>query len=146
MEKHLNILNKFGDIPVLEKFIEQIAGEWQLSAETCNELMLAAEEIVSNIINYGFPDIEEERAIQITFTNDMSIIRMVFMDDGLFFNPIARANPDSIDKPLEEREAGGLGIFFVKEMMDHVEYHHDGFFNILTVEKKLSSDQQANTN
>ncbi|HPE33788.1 MAG TPA: ATP-binding protein [Bacteroidales bacterium] len=137
-KKLLTILNKFEQIPDVEEFVLQTASNWNIDPETINELVLSTEEIVSNIINYGFNDVSEDREINILMMKNETKISIIIKDDGMAFNPLGKENPDSIEKPVEEREAGGLGIYFVKELMDHVDYHHEGKFNLLTIEKFIT--------
>lgn len=137
-KKQLTILNKFEQIPGVEEFVGQTASNWNIDPETINELVLSTEEIVSNIINYGFNDVSEDREINILMMKNETKISIIIKDDGMAFNPLGKETPDSIEKPVEEREAGGLGIYFVKELMDHVDYHHEGKFNLMTIEKFIT--------
>ena len=51
------------------------------------------------------------------------------------FNPLeGEANIDKA-APLEQRSIGGLGISFMKELMDKMEYCREGEANILTLKK-----------
>ena len=72
--------------------------------------------------------------ISLVKKEDSVILKLT--DSGFKFNPLLRKDPD-INKGLEERTAGGLGIFLVKKTMDGVEYKRDGQQNILKVVKKL---------
>jgi len=42
-----------------------------------------------------------------------------------------------IDKPVEDRKIGGLGIHFVRSLMDSVEYRREENKNILTLHKNI---------
>jgi len=44
---------------------------------------------------------------------------------------------EDTDKPAEERNIGGLGIHFIKTLMDQVEYRREANMNILTLKKKI---------
>jgi anti-sigma regulatory factor (Ser/Thr protein kinase) len=44
---------------------------------------------------------------------------------------------DVFDKPLEERQIGGLGIHFVREMMNSVDYQRTDHKNIVTLTKNF---------
>jgi len=136
-EKQLIISNKIEEIARVETFVEHTASQWKIDPETLNALMVASEEIVSNIINYGYGDQADEQSIHITMTRDKQRIIITFKDTGAAFNPLERESPDSIAKPLEERESGGLGIYFVKQLMDKVSYQREGRFNMLTIEKNI---------
>ena len=76
----------------------------------------------------------------IYISNKNKALKIIIEDDARAFNPLEHKDPDDFDKPLEEREVGGLGIFFVKKMMDRVEYRHESNHNILIIEKVITSE------
>ncbi|WDP87732.1 MAG: ATP-binding protein [Desulfobacter sp.] len=51
-------------------------------------------------------------------------------DNGKKFNPLEMADPD-VDAPLDERDPGGLGIFFVKQLSADVIYLREDNNNVL---------------
>ena len=59
-----------------------------------------------------------------------------FLDGGVPFDPLAKADPDITPEAIMERE-GGLGIFMVKKMMDDVSYVYENGKNTLTILKRL---------
>ena len=59
-----------------------------------------------------------------------------FIDKGVPYDPLAKADPD-VNLSLEEREAGGLGIFMVKKTMDEISYEYRDGQNILKIKKKF---------
>ena len=61
-------------------------------------------------------------------------ITLYFEDDGMPYNPLERPDPD-VEKLLEQRKEGGLGIYLVKKRMDRVEYEYINERNKLTVYK-----------
>ena len=63
-------------------------------------------------------------------------VQITFRDKGIFYNPLAREDPD-ITLKAEERQIGGLGIFMVKKSMDKVLYERDGDENVLMLIKKV---------
>lgn len=66
------------------------------------------------------------------------MIVLVFIDQGIPYNPLENKDPD-ITLNLEEREIGGLGIYMVKKIMDEVSYEYMDGQNILRMRKSLSS-------
>ena len=96
-----------------------------------SSIRLVTEELVVNIADYagsGYLDVETEL--------DEEKITLRFRDGGVPFNPLDMEPPDT-SLSLDEREIGGLGIFFVINHMDKVEYEYKNGENILTVSKKL---------
>jgi serine/threonine-protein kinase RsbW len=56
------------------------------------------------------------------------------LDRGVSFDPINQAQPD-VTLPLEQRRAGGLGIFMVRRMMDSLSYERRQDVNCFTMVK-----------
>ena len=52
-------------------------------------------------------------------------------DTGVPFDILAVPDPD-IQSGISERKIGGLGILFIKKMIDEVKYRREGKCNILT--------------
>jgi len=53
-------------------------------------------------------------------------------DQGAPFNILEVPDPD-VTGDISDREIGGLGVFFVKEMVDEARYRRKGNRNILTL-------------
>jgi len=99
------------------------------------EILIAVEEVFVNIASYAYKPTEEGDVRLSVSVNGKAVIR--FEDSGLPFNPLERDDPDT-DIPLMERKIGGLGVHFVKNMMDEVEYGYANDRNILTISKGVS--------
>lgn len=96
---------------------------------------LAIEELVTNIIKYGYDDQKEhEIVVQLTHQPGQLVIRI--SDDGHRFNPFDCPPPDT-SLPAAEREVGGLGIHFVRSLLDSCHHQWRDGRNIVTVTKKL---------
>ncbi|MBR0444081.1 MAG: ATP-binding protein [Clostridia bacterium] len=100
---------------------------------TTIQISVAAEEIFANIARYAYPESGGTAVIRIEADEHETVIR--FTDAGIPFNPLEKPDPD-ISLPVEQREAGGLGIYMVKKTMDEVTYQRDGLNNILTIVKR----------
>jgi len=85
-----------------------------------NRLTLVLEELLTNVISYGYDD-DEEHQIHVHLKMEDSILTSTFDDDGRPFDPHAAQKP-VMDGPLEDRSVGGLGIHLILTIMDSVEY------------------------
>jgi len=64
---------------------------------------------------------------------------LIIKDDGIYFSPEQAQSPD-IEASWDERNVGGLGIFFVKELMDNVTYNRvNESVNEFILEKKVGN-------
>lgn len=122
---------KLENMDAVLDFINEHSGE--CSPKIRNQIMIAADEIFSNIARYAYnPDVGGA-AVRIAVEQDIII---EFEDSGIAYNPLLEDTSDT-SLSLEEREIGGLGIFMVKNIMDSVKYRRDGNKNILTIKKKI---------
>ena len=97
---------------------------------------LVCEEIVTNVVNYAYPD-DSDGPLTIVVDETDDAVELTFIDNGIPFNPLAKDPPDT-SLPPEKRPIGGLGIFLVKQMMDDVAYRYVDGRNVFTVKKKTN--------
>ena len=115
----------------ISRFVTDAAEKYGFEDQKIQELELATEEAVVNIINYAYP--EETGMVEICFARDDSDrIILEIMDTGIPFNPLQQSKPD-LSSGISERKVGGLGIFFIRSMMEDVKYRHEDGKNILTL-------------
>ena len=98
---------------------------------------LALDEIVSNIIRYGWKD-GGEHYLHVRLSHLANEIRVEVEDDAAAFNPLEVPAPD-LDRPLDERLVGGLGIYLVRQVMDGLSYQRLDGKNLVVMKKKTSS-------
>lgn len=135
-EKRIILNNEINELSRLNLFLEQTGEEWGLSPKLVMNINLVIEEAFSNETFYAYNDsCIHEIEIHLRKTDEMLVVRII--DDGIAFNPLELPVPDDIDKPLEERKIGGLGIHFIKSLVDNLHYERAGDRNILTLEKRL---------
>ncbi len=95
------------------------------------QLMIAADEIFSNIVRYSGAT---GWSLTVALTHHPDGVRLILTDDGKPFDPLAHRDPDTT-LCAEEREIGGLGILIVKKTMSPVTYKRRNGKNILTMGK-----------
>ncbi len=92
---------------------------------------LALEELGMNIMNHGHDKGLHEFDITLISEDDTLTIEIV--DDGRPFDPLHDAKQPDVGAAIEDRPIGGLGIYFVREMMDEMHYRHEDGKNHLTL-------------
>lgn len=125
------------DLKELSKLAEDLEafGENQeLNPGIVHCFNLCLDEILTNIISYGYDD-GPEHAAHLTMTLDDDVVTAEIRDEGRPFNPLEEAPIPDLEAKLEDRDIGGLGIHFCKELMDSLSYRRDGNWNILTLKK-----------
>ncbi len=114
----------------LQSFIAKSATT-HFSKERIQQILLASEEALVNIISYAYDkNAPGQVCVRCSMTeNNQFMIR--FEDQGIEFNMLCVEAPD-VAASLEERAIGGLGVFFIRQMVDNVIYQRKGGSNILT--------------
>ena len=131
----LNINNDFDDLPAAGAAATQFLESNNASSEVIFATTLAIEEIVTNTIKFGYDDdLKHEITIRLSLTE--STLRIEICDDGNEFDPFNQPEPD-IRLPCHERQIGGLGIHFVRNMLDTCAYIRRDGRNIVSLSKKL---------
>ena len=82
---------------------------------------LSLDELISNVISYGYRD-DDEHEMLVTLTERDGTLTVVLEDDGVAFDPFTDAPDADLESGLKERELRGLGVHFVRSFIDEVAY------------------------
>lgn len=124
----------YQNLAAISRFIVEQSEQAGFSPSDIYAIQTAVDEACSNIIDhaYGGEDLGE---IEINVRQIENGIQIILTDFGDPFEPEEVPEPD-ITSPLEIRKERGLGIFFMRSLMDHVQFEFsstDG--NTLTLVK-----------
>jgi serine/threonine-protein kinase RsbW len=111
---------------------EHCAGLPGITDEILYDLQLAVDEACTNIISHGYADLDPGSII-LDLESAPNQLTVTLTDFGHSFEPSSAPIPD-VDAPIEERELGGFGLFFIQESVDAMDYQvtEDGNKMILT--------------
>ena len=135
----MELKNALSELDRLCQKLEQFAESLPLPQKTLFEVSLALEELVTNIISYGYTD-DADHLIQIAISHEDGMLIISVEDDGIPFDPLRAKEPDW-QCPIEQRKIGKLGIYLTKRYMDEMVYERRGDKNILTIMKKVDIGQ-----
>ena len=128
------LLNNTDEMARLDRAVEEFGQEQQWSEQMCYHIKLALEEVVMNVISYAYED-DETHEFEVRVKSDSDGVVIDVIDDGQAFDPLEEAAQPDVEATLEARNIGGLGVFFVKTLMDDVEYRRENDRNHLTLKK-----------
>ena len=128
--------NHLSEVTKLYEKLEAFGQAQHISESVLASMNLALEEILANIISFGYTDTEEHEISLRLILEEENLIAEI-EDDAAPFNPLDAPHPD-ITLPIEERPIGGLGIHLTKKMMDEITYAQQDGKNILRLRKRLS--------
>jgi len=109
-------------------------------------LVLACEELLSNIIRYNSGLTEDGTPVTIRIRSllqqgeGVPVFQLQISDNGPPFDPRFETLDTSVaEVPIEQRKVGGLGLFLIKTSVDHVGYAYVDQRNLYTIDTRLSS-------
>jgi serine/threonine-protein kinase RsbW len=132
----LTIRNDVSEIRRLSRWAGMYCEANQLEASE-HRLSLVLEELVSNVVAYGYDD-DSGHEIRIELDVNENVLTAVFIDDGRPFDPFKAQKP-VMSGPIEERSVGGLGIHLVLTIMDNVGYERVDGHNRTTMSMKTTA-------
>ncbi len=133
----ISLKNDLAEIAKAQDLLKEFCSRRNVSRSVVNAMNLALEEVLTNIVNYGYEDEDkDEHTITVLITLAAAELIVEVRDDAKPFNPLKHPAPD-VSLPLEEREIGGLGIHLVRRLMDDLEYWRRKKQNVLAMKKKL---------
>jgi serine/threonine-protein kinase RsbW len=129
-------LTRSAHLESLHDFREFIKGHCSgipgVTHESLYDIQLAVDEACTNIISHGYAGMDPGSII-LDLDIDPNRIVVTLTDFGHSFEPSSTPVPD-VNAPIEERELGGFGLFFIQQSVDEMDYQvtEDGNTMILT--------------
>lgn len=124
-----------GDLSAATEYLEAEMEKRACPAKVAMQMAIVLDEIFSNIVKYAYPDGPGPIVFEIEETEPAHTLVLTFTDEGLPYDPLCAEDPD-INRDIEERVPGGLGIYLVKNMMDDMTYTYADGKNILRLFKR----------
>ena len=107
-------------LPAFRDFIKESTRDSSLDAQGLYDIQLAVDELCTNIITHGYADMDPGSII-LNLELAPGHLTVTITDFGHAFEPVEPDAPH-LEASLEEREEGGLGLFFVFMSVDDVSY------------------------
>jgi len=136
-ERHLKIAGSLDQVPTACDFAAEAAENAGLDERGVYHCQLAVDEACTNVIEHGYSPDAANQFIDIICRRERDRFTIAILDDSPAYDPLQSEEPD-ITSPLEEREVGGWGVYFIKKLMDEVRYDYDGNRNRLLLVKRLA--------
>ncbi len=114
-------------IQAVVEFMDNTLETLEVPVKVAGKAQIILDEIYSNIVYYS-----KASYVKITVIYGDDILKMIFEDDGLQYDPTSADNPD-LTIPVSEREPGGLGILMVRKLSKNLIYQYMNGKNILKI-------------
>lgn len=124
----------------VEAWLRQELTQQSVPEQVIGELVLVAEEIVSNVDKYaGLPNDAGVRVM--AFVNPLET-GIEVIDSGAEFNPLAQSRRAELGAATDDAAIGGLGLHLITALTDRQSYRRADGCNILRVTKLLEPAQE----
>ena len=127
---------KIDRIPWLTEQVDALLEGLDCTIKAQMQIDVAIDELLANIASYAYETGEGQVTVRFDFQPDNRTVALTFIDSGIPYDPLAKADPD-VSLSAEERQIGGLGIFMVKKTMDDMAYRYENGQNVLKIRKRI---------
>jgi anti-sigma regulatory factor (Ser/Thr protein kinase) len=130
------IANSIADMAKVADLVDRFGAEHGIPQRAVDHMNVCLDELLNNTISYGYSDESaHEIAIELSLAEGANAMLIAEVrDDGVAFDPRQAA------APAFDGSIGGLGIHFVRKLMDHVDYVRVGKHNVVRISKKLQPE------
>ncbi|MBB4264744.1 ATP-binding protein [Roseospira visakhapatnamensis] len=137
-ELSITLRNDLSEIPRVTEAVEGFGEAHAVGEKVIFAMTLALDEVLTNVITYAFPkDDPGPRAIHVDVSLTNGVVRAMVRDDGRAFDPLTEVPPPDLDASIDDRAIGGLGVHFLRTLMDGCSYSRRGDRNELEFFKNL---------
>ena len=135
-EDELCVTSRLTNLARIAEYVAERAARAGLSEEETFAVQMAVDEACTNSIEHGYQGAENGEVRVCCYTEDDDFVVRI-TDFGRAFDPSSVPEPD-LSGPLEERQIGGLGLFFMRKLMDSVEFFCNvGGCNQIVMRKRI---------
>jgi anti-sigma regulatory factor (Ser/Thr protein kinase) len=132
--KELTVDATIENIHTVTAFVSEELEANECPVKTVMKVEIAIDEIFTNIASYAYKPGTGQATVGVEVLAEPKMAVVTFMDGGVPYNPLEKADPD-VTLSAAERPIGGLGIYMVKKSMDDVCYEYRDGKNILQIKK-----------
>ena len=111
---------RYDSLVKISKFVQENAESVGFDDQQLYAIEMAVDEACSNIIDHAYGG-ENRGNIVCTCEPFAGGIKVILLDHGQAFNPETVPDPDLVSG-IEDREERGLGLFFMRRLMDEVHF------------------------
>lgn len=116
----LHVPSSTENLALIREFVTSIGKQSGMESAEVAQLELAVDEACANVIEHAYGhDTSKEVIVRATF--DDETLRIDVEDTGRGFDPDS-VQPEELERLIQNRKTGGLGMRLMKKIMDEVHY------------------------
>jgi serine/threonine-protein kinase RsbW len=122
MEKTLKIISKIENLRKVEKLVDELSSDYNISADVYGNILIAALEAANNAILHG-NKLDEKKFVNISVIMESQKLVIKIDDEGNGFDYKNVPDPTA---PENIENVNGRGIFLMEKLSDHIEFTRNG--------------------
>ena len=122
MEKKFEIKSKIENLRKVEKLVDDISAEYNISSDLYGNILIAALEAANNAILHG-NKLDENKIVYIIINKDEKTLKIRIDDEGEGFDYKNIPDPTA---PENIENINGRGIFLMEKLSDGMEFSRNG--------------------
>jgi serine/threonine-protein kinase RsbW len=122
MKKSLQITSKIENLRKVEKLVDEISAEYNISSDLYGNILIAALEAANNAILHG-NKLDEKKMVNIEVTKEEKRLKIRIDDEGNGFDYKNIPDPTA---PENIENVNGRGIFLMEKLSDKLEFSNNG--------------------
>lgn len=122
MEKKFEIRSKIENLRKVEKLVDDISAEYNISSDLYGNILIAALEAANNAILHG-NKLDESKIVYIIINKDERTLKIRIDDEGEGFDYKNIPDPTA---PENIENINGRGIFLMEKLSDGMEFSRNG--------------------
>jgi anti-sigma regulatory factor (Ser/Thr protein kinase) len=126
---------EFRSLEPIVGFVSEFLGTHSIGADEAFDVHLIIEELFTNMVKYS-RESREDIAIGLDWVPPVLTVQLRDFDVNAF--DVTRPPPVDLNRPIEERRRGGLGLHIVQQIADRLDYHWADRVSTITVTKRLA--------
>jgi len=134
-ECDLQVLGRADQLDKIREWVGQAAHLAGLDDEQVFHVQMSVDEACANVVEHAYEGIEGG-TISLKCAWDAETLTIIIEDCGKPFDPETVPPPD-LSTNLETRRLGGLGLYFMRQLMDQVHFEFERGCNRLVMIKKI---------
>jgi|WetSurMetagenome_2_1015567.scaffolds.fasta_scaffold1141035_1 serine/threonine-protein kinase RsbW len=128
-----------GKLPLICGFVAECSEACGFEPDQKNGVILAAEEAFVNICRYSYPMSSGDVTVLGGQENNHFVLQ--FIDEGIPFDILSFPEPE-LKPDIDQRDPGGLGIHFIRQLSRQIFYRRENGRNILKMEFRCGRDAE----
>lgn len=132
-------------VPEIKLYVENQLKILYIPEEIIQDMILATDEAVTNIVMHAYSDLSDSdagRILKVQVRTRRNIVEILLKDAGRPFDLKHAPAPDVL-KNLNGERRGGFGVFLMKTLTDRIHYFNGDGWNCIALFKKCSGLQRS---